>query len=92
MLIAFFDKEGIVHHELVLEGHICILFTTLRLVSLLWDTGEESNVEKWCNCWILHHDNTPQYSVMAVQQFLVEKQIILMLQPPYLSDLAPCDF
>jgi len=29
---------------------------------------------------------------MAVQQFLVEKQITLTLQPPYLPDLAPCDF
>jgi hypothetical protein len=29
---------------------------------------------------------------MAVQHFLVEKQIPLMRQPTYLPDLAPCDF
>lgn len=52
---------------------------------------EESKVEKWCNWWILHHDNTPQHSAMAVQQFLVEKHITPRLQPPYLPDLAPCD-
>jgi hypothetical protein len=29
---------------------------------------------------------------VAVQHFLVEKQITLTVQPPYLPDLEPCDF
>jgi hypothetical protein len=40
--------------------------------------------------WILHHDNAASYMSMAVQLFLVEKQITLMLQPLYVTDLTSC--
>lgn len=42
--------------------------------------------------WILHHDNAPSHSALAVREFLAEKHITVLPHPPYSPDLAPCDF
>ena len=42
--------------------------------------------------WILHHDNAPAHAAFSVVQFLTSKGITVTPQPPYLPDLAPCDF
>src|SRR5213080_3141671 len=42
--------------------------------------------------WLLHHDNAPAHASHLVQQFLANHQIPQVNQPPYLPDLAPCDF
>jgi len=40
----------------------------------------------------LHHDNAPAHSTALVQAFLAERHVTQVCQPPYSSDLAPCDF
>ncbi|KAL4143544.1 hypothetical protein QTP88_005863 [Uroleucon formosanum] len=42
--------------------------------------------------WKLHHDNAPAHSAHIVQQFFTKHGIPVASQPPYLPDLAPCDF
>ena len=42
--------------------------------------------------WLLHHNNAPAHTALSIQKFLVDKNIILLEQPSYLPDLAPCDF
>ena len=42
--------------------------------------------------WILHHDNATAHAAFSVAQFLTFKGIMVMPQPPYTPDLAPCDF
>ena len=42
--------------------------------------------------WQLHHDNTPTHSSCLVQSFLMKHPITQVTQPPYSSDLVPCDF
>jgi hypothetical protein len=42
--------------------------------------------------WILHLDNAASHTAMAMQQFLAGEEITLMVQQPYMPDLAPCDF
>jgi len=42
--------------------------------------------------WILYHDNAPAHLAFSVAQFLTSKGIMVMPQPPYSPDLAPCDF
>jgi hypothetical protein len=42
--------------------------------------------------WILHHDNAPSRTAMAVQQFLAGKQIALMLQPLIRQTSHPMTF
>ena len=48
--------------------------------------------EKWENSFILHHDNAPCHTLLLVQQFLSNENIMVCPHPPYSPDLAPCDF
>ena len=41
---------------------------------------------------LLHHDNAPAHNTLSIRQFLAEKNITVLEQPPYSLDLAPCDF
>ena len=49
--------------------------------------------EKWRDDdWILHHYNAHAHISHLVQQFLAKHGTAQLQQPPYSSDLAPCDF
>jgi transposase len=48
--------------------------------------------DKWQGQWFLHHDNAPSHISLVVQQFIPEKNIYIIAQPPYSPDLTPCDF
>ena len=41
---------------------------------------------------MLHHDNTPCHTAVSINEFLAEKRIPVVPQPPYSPDLSPCDF
>jgi hypothetical protein len=41
--------------------------------------------------WFLHRDNAPSHTSLVVQQFLTEKNIPVITQPPYSSDRALSD-
>jgi len=41
---------------------------------------------------MLQHDNAPCHMVISVIEFLAEKGIPVVPQPPYSPDLSPCDF
>ena len=40
----------------------------------------------------MHHDNAPAHSSLLVRNFLAKNNTVIMPQPPYSPDLAPCDF
>ena len=40
----------------------------------------------------MHHDNAPASSSVLVRNFLAKNNTVIMPQPPYLPDSAPCDF
>ncbi|KAG5330275.1 SETMR methyltransferase, partial [Acromyrmex charruanus] len=40
----------------------------------------------------LHHDNAPAHTSLLVREFLAKNNTLMMPQPPYSPDLAPCDF
>ncbi|UYV70266.1 hypothetical protein LAZ67_7002326 [Cordylochernes scorpioides] len=42
--------------------------------------------------WLLHHDNAPAHTSLLVRDFLAKNNTLMMPQPPYSLDLAPCDF
>ena len=44
------------------------------------------------NNWVLHHDNAPCHTAILVNCILASKNIPVAPQPPYSSDLSPCDF
>lgn len=39
-----------------------------------------------------NHDNTSAYSALSISEFLADKQILVVLLPPYSPDFVPCDF
>ena len=93
MLTTFFDNQGMVHHEFVPQGqtdnqHFYKEVLT-HLVNKIRQKRRASWVEK---TWILHHDNAPAHTALSMKQFLVSKEITTLHHPPYLPDLAPCDF
>ena len=45
----------------------------------LWRSGD----------WFFHHDNV---SALRTREFLAKHSITVLPHPPYLPDLAPCDF
>ena len=53
----------------------------------------EKRRELWQDkSWLLHHDNAPAHNALNIRQFLAEKNMAVLEQPPYSPDLAPCDF
>jgi hypothetical protein len=49
--------------------------------------------ELWLNhnC-LLHHDNAPAHKSLETTQFVTNNNMVTIRQPPYSTDLAPCDF
>ena len=39
--------------------------------------------------WMLYHDNSPCHTAISVNEFLAEKSIPVVPQPPYSPDLSP---
>jgi hypothetical protein len=42
--------------------------------------------------WFLHHDNTPAHTSLKTREFVTNNYMVIVPHPPYLPDLAPCDF
>ena len=60
-----------------------------------WKTQEKGGTCATRHCtdtWMLHHDNAPCHTAVSINEFLAEKSIPMVPQPPYLPDLSPCDF
>ena len=93
MLIAFFDKKGLVHHEFVPEGQTVNQHFYQQVIIRLHDRVRRCRRALWSEkSWLLHHDNAPAHNAISVRQLLVKKQVTVLDHPPYSPDLAPCDF
>ncbi|KAG5309963.1 MOS1T transposase, partial [Pseudoatta argentina] len=56
-------------------------------------TIRQKRPDLWKNKnWLLHHDNAPAYTSLLVRKFLAKNNTLMMPQPPYSPDLAPCHF
>jgi len=93
MLLSFFDSEGIIHHEYAPDGQTINKEFYLEVLRRLRESVCRKRPEEWRDGdWILHHDNAPAHTSHIVQQFLAKHGTAQLQQPPYSSDLAPCDF
>ena len=93
MLIAFFDIDGLVHHEFVPTGQTVNKELYKTVLRRLRDAVRRHRPEKWrSGNWILHHDNAPAHRVVTTNGFLAKHNIPSLPQPPHSPDLAPCDF
>jgi len=93
MLIAFFDIDGLVHHEFVPTGQTVNKEFYKTVLQRFHGAMRRHRPKKWrSGNWILHHDNAPAHRAVTTNEFLVKHNIPLLPQPPYSPDLAPCDF
>ena len=93
MLVAFVDKEGVIHYEFVAAGlgigHAVYLQILIRFREALhrkrphlWRSG------RWC----LLQDGAPAHRARPVRDWFGEKRIKLLLHSGYSPDLNPMDY
>ena len=93
MLIAFFDIDGLVHHEYIPREHTLNKECYKTVLQCLCDAVHRHRPEKWrSGIWILHHDNAPARRAVTTNEFLAKHNIPSLPHPPYSPGLALCDF
>ncbi|UYV69704.1 hypothetical protein LAZ67_7000325 [Cordylochernes scorpioides] len=93
LLTVFFDCRGVVHHEFLPQGITVNKEYYLQVMCNLRETIRQKRPDLWKNKnWLLHHDNAPAHTSLLVRDFLAKNNTLMMPQPPYSPDLAPCDF
>nr|CAH7720056.1 unnamed protein product [Callosobruchus chinensis] len=92
LLIAFFDINGVVHHEYVPAGQTVNGKFYIEVLKRLKARVFRARPELAERGWVLHHDNAPAHSSFAVRDFLTKNGIPTLPHPPYSPDLAPSDF
>ena len=93
LLTVFFDCRGVVHHEFLPQGGTVNKEYYLQVMRNLREAIRQKRPDLWKNKnWLLHHDNAPAHTSLLVRNFLAKTNTIMMPQPPYSPDMAPCDF
>ena len=91
MFILFFGSQGIVHKEFVPPGQT-VNQTFYREVLERLRKRVARVRPSIARTWVLHHDNAPCHTAVSINEFLAEKIIPVVPQPPYSPDLSLCDF
>ncbi|XP_076165947.1 dihydropteridine reductase isoform X1 [Ptiloglossa arizonensis] len=93
LLTVFFDCRGVVHHEFLPQGRTVNKEYYLQVMRNLREAIRQKRPDLWKNKnWLLHHDNASAHTSLLVRDFLAKNNTLMMPQPPYSPDLAPCDF
>ncbi|UYV84034.1 hypothetical protein LAZ67_X000929 [Cordylochernes scorpioides] len=87
------DKAGVVHREFLPQGRAVNTEYYLQVMRNLREAIRQKRPDLWKNKnWLLHHDSAPAHTSLLVRDFLAKNNTLMMPQPPYSPDLAPCDF
>ncbi|UYV68017.1 hypothetical protein LAZ67_5002806 [Cordylochernes scorpioides] len=93
LLTVFFDCRGVVHHEFLPQSRTVNKEYYLQVMRNFREAIRQKRPDLWKNKnWLLHHDNAPAHTSLLVRDFLAKNNTLMMPQPPYSPDLAPCDF
>ena len=92
ILLAFFDSEGIVHHEYAPNRQTINKEFYVEILRLLRESVRRKRPEKWRDGDRTLQDNAPTHISHLVQQFLAKHGTAQLQQPPYSPDLAPYGF
>ncbi|UYV61773.1 hypothetical protein LAZ67_1006451 [Cordylochernes scorpioides] len=93
LLTVFSDCRGVVHHEFLPQGRTVNKEYYLQVMRNLREVIRQKRPDLWKNKnWLLHHDNAPAHTSLLVRDFLAKNNTLMMPQPPYSPNLAPCDF
>ncbi|UYV74141.1 hypothetical protein LAZ67_11002233 [Cordylochernes scorpioides] len=87
------DEAGVVHHELLPQDRTVNKEYYLQVMRNLREAIRQKRPDLWKNKnWLLHYDNAPAHTSLLVRDLLAKNNTLMMPQPPYSPDLAPCDF
>ena len=86
----FFDSQGIAHKECVPPGQTVSQTFYREVLERHWKRVARV-LPGIAYTWMLHHDNAPCHTSVSINEFLAEKDIPVVPQPPYSPDLIPCD-
>jgi histone-lysine N-methyltransferase SETMAR len=87
MLITFFDKQVVIHKQVVSEGH--------RVNNAFYVIGRTSQLREQFRAqrsWFLLYDNALFHSALVGKIFLAKHDAVEISHPPYSPDLAPVIF
>ncbi|UYV83552.1 K02A2.6-like [Cordylochernes scorpioides] len=85
------DEAGMVHHEVLPQCRTVNKEYYLKVMRNLREAIRQKRPDLWKNKnWLLHHDNAPAHTSLLVRDFLAKNNTLMMPQPPYSPDLAPC--
>jgi len=87
MLICFFYSQGIVLKEFVPQGQSVNQYFYREVLERLRKRVARVRPHI-ASTWILHHDNAPCHTAVSISEFLAEKRIPVVPQPPYSPDLS----
>jgi len=91
ILICFFDSQEFVHKEFVPPGQSVNQSFYRKILERLRKTVALV-LPGTARTWMQHHDNAPCHTAVSINEFLAEKNIPMVPEPPYSTDLSPCDF
>ena len=82
------------HHEYAPEGQTINKEYYLEVLRRLRDAVQRKQPDMWTGKnWQLQTGRTaPAHSAHVIKGFLAKNNMVLVRQPPYSPDLAPCDF
>ncbi|UYV64676.1 hypothetical protein LAZ67_3001635 [Cordylochernes scorpioides] len=84
---------GLVHHEFLPQGRTVNKEYYLQVMRNLREEIRQKCPDLWKNKnWLLHHDNAPAHTSLLVRDLLDKNNTLMMPQPPYSPEMAPCDF
>ena len=93
MLVVFWDAQGVVHREFVLNGRGVNTDYYLEVMRTLRQQIRWRRTARWRrNSFWIHHDGAPAHRADPVVQFLQQTRTHILPHPPYSPDLAPSDF
>ncbi|UYV74531.1 hypothetical protein LAZ67_12000019 [Cordylochernes scorpioides] len=87
MLIMFFDKQGLIHKEFVLQVKTV---NAEFYKEVLWRLHKRKR-QDLAQRWRLHHDNAPAHSAFLVTSYSTRIGVEVLPQPPYSPDMSPPD-
>jgi transposase len=91
MLITFFYIKGTDDFEFIPQNQTVNRAYYVKIMKQLHEAECRQRPELRPNNWIFRHKNDSRHKTLSVKQFLAQKSINEMEQPPFSPDLAPND-
>lgn len=88
LLTVFFDCRGVVHYEFLPQGRTVNKEYYLQVMRNLREAIRQKRPDLWKN----KNCGKKKQTSLLVREFLAKNNTLIMPQPPYSPDLAPCDF